>query len=322
MRTDAVDSTRRSSPDGVSVAALVVTHNRRHQLRACLSALGAQTRPIDEILVYDNSSTDGSVRMVRRDFPAVTVESGPRNTGGAGGFSRGLDMLIRRGHTFAWLLDDDALPCSDALAPLLRAMTSTGGTAPGFVASTVLSHAGDPIDSHVPARITAEENQGLPTPPDTYPAAYATFVGVLVNLAVARRTYLPIADFFIWWDDYEYTARLQSIAGGLASTASVVLHPDKPEWLSDLGPRLRYAVRNRLWIIRGRRRGLASPHARQRAASGLWTDVRSYARCARRKDQLVWWLGRALAEGLLTRPRLVRPDTRRTNTATAGRGSG
>jgi rhamnopyranosyl-N-acetylglucosaminyl-diphospho-decaprenol beta-1,3/1,4-galactofuranosyltransferase len=289
----------------MTVAALVVSHNRSDLLRRCLTALHSQTRPLDEILLVDNCSTDDSVEMVRREFPSVTVVTNATNVGGAGGFSRGIDILLGRGHRCAWLMDDDAEPRPDALEPLLAAMEAAGPHRPGFVASTVLAPDGVPIPSHVPLRIPAADNHAVPTPPGTYPAAHCTFVGALINLDVARRTYLPIADFFIWWDDSEYTSRLQRLAGGLASTSSVVVHPRKAEW-DDLGPRLRYDVRNRLWILRGGRR-LASRYGRERAASGFVSGVLAQGRNARRKDLYLWHLLRGLAEGVLRRPRLARP---------------
>lgn len=288
----------------MTVAALVVSHDRSRLLRECLTALTAQTHPLDEILVVDNNSTDDSVEMVRRHFPAVTLVRNTQNVGGAGGFSLGIDLLIRRGHRYAWLMDDDARPRTDALAPLVTAAEAATPNAPGFVASAVLTPGGEPIPSHIPLRISHEENAGVSTPPDTYPAAHCTFVGALINLDVARTTFLPIADFFIWWDDSEYTSRLQDLAGGLASTTSVVTHPLKAEW-SDLGPRLRYDVRNRLWILL--RRGPASRHGRERAAAGFVTGIIAQGRNARRKAAFLGHLTLGLWEGLLKRPRLVRP---------------
>jgi glycosyltransferase involved in cell wall biosynthesis len=290
----------------MTVAALVVSHNRSHLLRRCLTAIEAQTRPLDEILLVDNHSTDDSVDMVRREFPSVTVVTSAANIGGAGGFSRGIDILLGRGHSYAWLMDDDAEPRPDALEPLVTAMETAEPHAPGFVASTVLAPDGTDIPSHVPLRIPEAENRGLTAPAGTYPAAHCTFVGALINLEVARETFLPIADFFIWWDDSEYTSRLQTLAGGLASTSSVVVHPRKAEW-DDLGPRLRFDVRNRLWILRGR--GLASRHGRNRAKSGFVSGVLSQGRNARRKDMFLWYLVRGLVEGVLRRPRLARPGT-------------
>jgi hypothetical protein len=96
------------------------------------------------------------------------------------------------------------------------------------------------------------------------------------------------------------------MAGGLASTTSVVVHPDKPEW-KDLGPRLRYDVRNRLWILL--HRNLASSHGRDRAAYRFWRGTWEQARNAKRKDRFAWHLARGLAEGVLRRPRLTWPGT-------------
>ena len=43
-----------------SIAAVVVTFNRKVLLVECLRALLAQTRPLQRILVVDNASTDGT----------------------------------------------------------------------------------------------------------------------------------------------------------------------------------------------------------------------------------------------------------------------
>ncbi len=47
-------------PNKPSVAAVVVTYNRKVLLKECLDALLAQTRPLDSIIVVDNASTDGT----------------------------------------------------------------------------------------------------------------------------------------------------------------------------------------------------------------------------------------------------------------------
>src|SRR6266508_948798 len=54
-----------------SVAAVVVTFNRAELLRCALTALAAQSRPVDEIVVVDNASSDGTAQMLAADFPAV-----------------------------------------------------------------------------------------------------------------------------------------------------------------------------------------------------------------------------------------------------------
>ena len=55
-----------------SLDVIVVSHNTRMDLQACLEALhAAPPRTIDRIVVVDNASTDGSPDAVRRDWPAV-----------------------------------------------------------------------------------------------------------------------------------------------------------------------------------------------------------------------------------------------------------
>ena len=289
----------------MTVAAVVVTHNRQDVLRRCLSALEGQTRRVDEIVVIDNCSTDGTAAMVAREFPAVSLVRSPRNTGGAGGFALGMDVVIGRGHEFAWLLDDDAEPRPTALAPLLTAMEATAPERPGFVASTVVKPDGEILQPHRPPRIGEGLNGRVRAPAGTYPAAYSTFCGALVDLAAARTTYLPVADFFIWWDDYEYTGRLQALRGGLASTESIIVHPERPATY-DSGWRLRADIRNRLWIIR--HRGLASPAVRASARFRFWAMIGDQARYSASKTLFLRCVVLGLVEGLLRRPRMVMPS--------------
>src|SRR5579875_4647 len=181
----------------MTVAALVVSHNRKEYLRKCLKSLERQTHPLDEILVVDNGSTDGSVAMVKEDFPDVLLLRTRSNIGGAGGFSMGIDVLMSRNHKYAWLMDDNAEAHLDALRPLVAAMSSSTVRKPGFAASMVITKEGAELTSNTPEIIGATADWKLP--PNVYPAAFATFVGVLINLDVARRTFLPVADFFLLW---------------------------------------------------------------------------------------------------------------------------
>lgn len=62
-----------------SVAIVIVNYNTCEYLRSCLRTV-VRERP-DEVIVVDNGSSDGSVEMVRADFPQVTVLSDGHNRG-------------------------------------------------------------------------------------------------------------------------------------------------------------------------------------------------------------------------------------------------
>jgi len=241
----------------VEVGVVVVTHDRIDDLRTCLHALGRQTRPPDLVLVVDNASADGSSRMVLNEFPGVAVDTLPRNLGGAGGFAHGLERLMQAGVDYGWLMDDDAIPSPQALERLVASMVHPRAGAPAFVASLVVGEAGvrDQRTRNPPVLKGIRPSD---CPPGTYAASYATFVGVLVDLAIARTTWLPMTDFRWLWDDTEYTARLERLSGrGLVCVG----HPATLDPIS--GARMRCAVRNTCWMLKHRRLGSVS--ARRRA---------------------------------------------------------
>src|SRR3954447_15177950 len=109
------------------VCAVVVTYNRVELLRECLTALEAQTRPLDRILVIDNKSTDGTAEMVRSEHPGVELVELPENRGGAGGFYEGTRRAYDDGYDWLWLMDDDTIPNATALEKLLDAPAELDG---------------------------------------------------------------------------------------------------------------------------------------------------------------------------------------------------
>jgi len=81
-----------------TVAAVVITFQRRDMLRRTLEGLRAQERPVDEIVVIDNGTTDGTAAMLAEEFPDVTHLRMEENIGPAGalevGFGYGLNLLV------------------------------------------------------------------------------------------------------------------------------------------------------------------------------------------------------------------------------------
>lgn len=110
-----------------TIAAVVVTWNRRAQMAATLARLLAE--PLDRIVVVDNGATDGTAAdLAACADPRLTVLTPDTNLGGAGGF----ELALR--HAVAafdpdWMLviDDDARPEPGAVAAF-RAAVAAGAT--------------------------------------------------------------------------------------------------------------------------------------------------------------------------------------------------
>lgn len=63
------------------VSVIIVNHNARQYLEACLRSLLSDTQPTDEIILVDNASTDNSVSYVQELFPSVQIIRNPTNLG-------------------------------------------------------------------------------------------------------------------------------------------------------------------------------------------------------------------------------------------------
>ena len=234
---------------------MVVTYNRRELLRECLEALLNQSRPLDEVLVVDNVSTDGTREMLRQEFSGVQVLELPENVGGAGGFHAGMKQAYEWGYEWLWLMDDDSIPQPAALEKLLLSRNALEDldAEPVLLASKVVWEDGDLHPMNLPAPYI--EKRGLFT--RALENGYmlirtASFVSVLLNREAVSNYGLPYKDYFIWGDDLEYTGRVLREDNGYYVPGSVVLHKTKVKYTprTSAGPRFFYTVRNRVWMIK------------------------------------------------------------------------
>ena len=93
------------------VTAVVVNHDGGEQIARCLHHLQAQRPPLEEVIVVDSGSTDGSADAIRRRFPAVRLVELEGNLGPSVARNRGL-REARTPHVL--LVDDDVYLAPDA----------------------------------------------------------------------------------------------------------------------------------------------------------------------------------------------------------------
>jgi rhamnopyranosyl-N-acetylglucosaminyl-diphospho-decaprenol beta-1,3/1,4-galactofuranosyltransferase len=241
------------------VVAVIVTWNRRDLLAQALRATLAQTRPPDRVLVVDNASTDGTAELLRHEFPGVDSVRTTSNSGGAGGFALGIREALDTPDVLVWLMDDDTIPEPTALAALLAARVAYDGPTPALVASRVLWTDGRDHPMNTPRRRPWVRRPAHLRASDVgcIPIRSASFVSVLVDGSVIRERGLPIADYFLWNDDFEFTTRMIRGNVGLSCPASVVVHKTRTFASTDREPgeRFFYEVRNKVWLFT-RSRGL------------------------------------------------------------------
>ncbi|MGB0099425.1 MAG: glycosyltransferase [Nocardioides sp.] len=207
------------------VVAVVVTFNRIDLLRTLLDRLD-QVPELDEVLVVDNASTDGTGKWLAERGGKVLARTLTVNSGGAGGFHDGLAWAMERGADLAWLMDDDGLPDLDCLTTLL---TEEGLD---FWGPLVVDEA-DPDRLVFPIRLpggTRVVHQladvGRAAPAGRIDGIVIPFNGVLVARDLVERIGLPRGEFFIWGDDHEYRLRAEQAGARIATVVGAqVRHP-------------------------------------------------------------------------------------------------
>jgi GT2 family glycosyltransferase len=245
-----------------TIAAVVVTYNRKKLLTECLDALLTQTRPVDKIILIDNASTDGTPELLKErgylDNHVIGYIRLSENTGGAGGFHEGVKRGHESGYDWLWLMDDDAVANREALQNLLN----------------------DSLDENNIYGSTAARNGVLSWPmqgykqkgkygiylqkklPKQIDVNFIPFIGILLSKEVVKKNGLPSKEYFLAADDVEYCLRARKKGSKIILLRdSQIDHPLSNRyyiWLPfrrfyslKLDPWKRYYdVRNRLFIAK------------------------------------------------------------------------
>lgn len=240
--------------EGNRIVAVVLTRDRRDLLRDCLTALRGQERRADLVIVIDNAGSDGSGTMVREEFPEALLVTLRPNVGAAGGFREGLKRACEHGADWVWLLDDDTIVSPDCLARLLEARAVSGLPLPALLASRVEWTDGRPHPMNRPilrrddiAHSIACAEYGLA------PLRTATWVSLLISRPAIERHGYPIAGYFLWTEDIEYSARILCTEHGYFVPQSVAVHHTRVAHgpAVGAGERFYFHVRNNLFMMRG-----------------------------------------------------------------------
>ena len=206
-------------------AAVVVTYNRRNLLEENLKALISQEGCNLDIIVVDNASSDGSGSMVKaiaEDCNNIHYYNTGKNLGGAGGFNKGIKIAAENNtYKYVWVMDDDCIPRSDALKNLINAAKALGDDF-GFLSSKALWKDGSICTMNIPRESMYKNLQNYSH--DLQRVEMASFVSLFLKRETIIQEGLPIKDFFIWTDDWEYTRRISRNKPCYWVKNSVVMH--------------------------------------------------------------------------------------------------
>jgi len=111
-----------NSEPTTNLTVIVLNWNSHEMTSDCIRSLQTTTGPDVQILIVDNGSTDGSVEILRREFPQITVLPQGRNLGFAAGCNVGMRHALAHDAKYVLLLNNDTVAVPDLICEMLAAI--------------------------------------------------------------------------------------------------------------------------------------------------------------------------------------------------------
>lgn len=177
-------------------SAVLSSWNKREDLAANLEAIRAQTLPFESVVVVDNASHDGSIEMVRREFPEVLLVVMPHSQYGACE-TFNIGFACARSEFVAILDDDIVMPPAWLERSTRRLVAEPATTA---IVSTQVIEPGMP-ESYRTSKSVNEER---------YMSTFRGCASLARHAAIAKAGYYD-ERLFIYGNERDLTCRLLNL---------------------------------------------------------------------------------------------------------------
>ncbi len=238
-----------------AVTALVLNWKGEGVVGDCLASLQAQDYPALEVLVVDNASPDGSVAMIRRDFPGVRLHVNAENLGFGGGNNVGINLART---PYVLMCNNDTRLEPDAVRRLVEAMEAdpaAGSATPCIVLAATgrVDATGIEVcpDGLALGRGRAQPPEALREPAEVF---YASDCLCLYRRAMLDDLRLPDGeiydeDFFAYADETDMGWRAQRRGWKSLYVPEATVHHHHAASSGSVSPFLaRLVERNRIWV--------------------------------------------------------------------------
>ena len=161
----------------------ILSFNRRDYLKITLGNVFEQSYKNIEVIVVDNASTDGTVEMIKAEFPLVRLIQMKQNIGIAG-WNEGLKNA--KGE-YVLVLDDDSYPENETICKGLKKFNNNVG----IIAFNIFN-----------TRINRSETEDFLSKPSHFIGC-----GALIKRSVIDKVGYFNEDYFIYYHELDYSAR-------------------------------------------------------------------------------------------------------------------
>jgi len=275
------------------VAIIIVIWNGRDDTLECLASFRSDGYPNREIIVVDYGSTDDSVAVIRAQFPDVVILQTGQNLGFTGGNNVGIRHAVATGADYIYLLNNDTLVESDALASLVEAAEADPGA--GLLAPVIhdfdppqaIWFAGSSLNLRKGAAWHDNTRQPLREEPP-YEVPWVTGCAMLVRAAILRDLEGFDDRYYLSWEDVDLSLRVRNAGHRLLVVPKArIYHKGGQSGKNLNGIYGYYTVRNSL-LLASKHSGRDYPRAAMTIVSGAVRRCLGSGEFRAKRLGLVW----------------------------------
>lgn len=196
---------------------VICNFNKVDYLKGCLETLYKSNfeNLIYDVIVVDNASTDGSPDFIKENYPHIVLLQNETNTGGSGGFDRGIRYAIQEEYNYVVLLDNDILLEKNTILNLFKYIKENPNV--GVVGSKictmdnpdVLQEMGSFIDfeDKFNMRLAFKSHKDDNSLPEIVICDYVPACCMITTNEVLKKVGSFNTKHFIYWDDMDWCTR-------------------------------------------------------------------------------------------------------------------
>ncbi|MFW8627295.1 glycosyltransferase family 2 protein [Deinococcus sp. ME38] len=202
-----------------AVTVIVINYNQTDLTVACLQSLRHLTHP-GRVVVVDNGSRPEQLERLRAHLPAQDLLVLPVNVGFTAANNAGSAFALQTGEPeFLWFLNNDTLVDPGALDALVRRAQERPDI--GAVASVLYDMGTETVQAYGGGRVSLWKGESRllrRTVPDEQ-LDFLAGTSLLVRVLAIRQIGLLDEQFFMYWEDTDYSFRLRAAGWALTVAA-------------------------------------------------------------------------------------------------------
>lgn len=237
----------------MKLGVIIVTYNRLALLKECIDACLNQTYSFEKIYVVNNASSDGT-----KDYldslknKKIEVCNLSENIGGSGGFYEGVKYFKESNLDYILLIDDDAIidnNYNEEIVKIINIDNSLSGYSGTVKTNDMIQYDHRKHLKNDKSFVTMNSLK------EDYESEYfdydlSTFCGLYIPIKLINKIGLPKKEFFIWFDDTEYSLRLRKYGKIRNINTTSLNHKTNVSTNTAFTWKSYYGLRNQIYILK------------------------------------------------------------------------